>query len=339
MCWGTGSSYSVRRWPELEERWAGLCEVRHAIGVSSGTAGLLLTLQALGVGAGDEVITPPNSFLASTSTIILAGATPRFADVGEDFNVDPGAIRAAITPRTRAIIAVHLAGRPADMDAINAIAREREITVIEDAAQAFGATYGTRPIGSLGRAACFSLHPLKTVSACGDGGLVTTNDDALAARLRLARNHGLTHRQEDCTVWGHNARLDTLQAAMALVKLRRREAMDVAPAGGGGHLPAAAGGHHQGCRPDRPDDTCVYQTFPIETDHRDALVDHLQASGIGCAVHYRTPIHLLAVARDLGYRAGDFPVAERQAKRVLSLPIHEGLTDAQVHHVCDVIRE
>ena len=340
---------------QLEERWARQCDVAHAVGVSNGTAGLFLILKALGIGPGDEVITPPNSFLASTSSIVHADATPRFADVGDDFNIDPDSVRRAITPRTRAIIAVHLTGRPADMDALVALAEEHGLDVIEDAAQAIGATCKGRSVGGLGRAACFSLHPLKTVGACGDGGIITTNDDELADRLRLLRNHGLTRRQEDCTEWGYNARLDTIQAAVALVKIERLEEWTacrrehatiyrerLGDGGvGEGNASAALGGPSAGMSipTDRPEDRAVYHTFSIEVDRRDELVEHLTSAGVGCAVHYRVPIHLLDVARELGYSRGDLPVAERQADRVVSLPIHEGLGADRIHTVCDRILE
>ncbi|MCH7526598.1 MAG: DegT/DnrJ/EryC1/StrS family aminotransferase [Planctomycetes bacterium] len=198
------------------------------------------------------------------------------------------------------------------------------------------ALHRSRPVGSLSRAACFSLHPLKTAGACGDAGMITTDDEALAERLRQLRNHGFTHRQEDCSTWGYNARMDTLQAALALVKLkyvdewirRRRANADVYRA----RLPDAVR-----IPSDRPDDFIVYHTFPVQVDRRDELIEHLQANRIGCAVHYRLPIHLLPVARDLGYRAGNFPAAERQADRIVSLPIHQGLTEEHIHHVCDMI--
>ena len=321
---------------ELEQQWARRCAVKHAVGVSDGTTALMLVLKALGVAQGDEVITAPNSFVASVSCIVLVGATPRFADVGEDFNVDPDAVRRSITGRTRAIIAVHLAGRPAPMKELQAIAREHDLLVIEDAAQAMGAAYQGAPVGGLANAGCFSLHPLKTAGACGDAGMITTNNDELAEELRLLRNHGLTRRQEDCRRWGHNARLDTIQAAMAMVKLehvdewiRRRRANAEVYRGRLADLVDMP--------PDRAGDFVVYHTFPVQADRRDALVEHLQDAGIGCAVHYRRPIHLLEVADGLADAAGDLPMAEGQAARVISLPIHEGLDDGQIHRVCDAV--
>lgn len=321
---------------QLEDEWAEQCRARHAIGVSNGTDALTLVLEAMGVVEGDEVITPPNSFVASTSAIVHAGATPRFADVGEDLNLDPSAVRSCISRRTRGIIAVHLTGRPADMDAINDIASTHGLFVIEDAAQAMGAAYRGNPVGGLASAACFSLHPLKTAGACGDGGVITTNDADLADRLRRARNHGLSRRQEDCASWGRNARLDTLQAALTLVKLRHLTAWNE-------QRRSHAASYRRLLPPtvripqDRPDDFAVYHTFPIETDRRDQLAEHLEDNGIGHAIHYRLPMHLLPAARHLGYRRGDFPVAERQASRILSLPIHHNLCEDQIRQACEVI--
>ena len=320
----------------LESAWAKRCDVRHAIGVADGTAALTLVQLALGAQSGDEILTPPNSFIASASSVALCGATPRFVDVGDDFNIDPDRLDDAITPRTRGIIAVHLTGRPAAIDDIRRVAERRGLWVIEDAAQAFGARSRGRPVGGLATAGCFSLHPLKTAGVCGDAGMVTTNDDALAERIRRLRNHGFDRRQEDCAEWGRNARLDTIQAAIGLVMLdhvdhwidRRRA--------------SAAIYRHRlsnvvAIPPDDPRNRCVHQTFPIESDRRDELIDHLADRGIAAAVHYRTPIHLLKAARDLGYAPGAFPRAEGQANRMLSLPIHEGLVDEDIHRVCDGI--
>ena len=321
---------------ELERHWADICAVRHAVSVSDGTMALLLTLRALGVGPGDEVITAPNSFVASASCIALLGATPRFADVGDDFNVDPAAVRAAVNKRTKAIIAVHLTGRPAEMDAINQIAAADGLNVIEDAAQAAGARYCGRPVGCLGHAACFSLHPLKTAGACGDAGMITTNDDDLADQLRYLRNHGFEHRQEDCRMWGYNSRMDTIQAAIALVKLAHLSEW-ISSRRANARIYRARLSPVVRIPSDRPDDYAVYHTFPIEAERRDQLAAHLRANGIGCAVHYSVPIHLLPAAQGLGHARGDLPVAEHQAERIISLPVHQGLTESQVRYVCDVV--
>ncbi len=190
---------------EFEQKFAELCRVRYAVGVNSGTDALILSLKALGVGPGDEVITVPNSFIASTSCIALVGARPVFVDVCEDYNMDPSLLEQAITSRTRAILPVHLTGRPADMDPIIAVARAHGLYVIEDCSQAVCAEYKGRRVGSLGHIGCFSLHPLKTLNACGDGGVLTTNEDGMYEELKLLRNFGLRTRDE-CAMWGHNSR-------------------------------------------------------------------------------------------------------------------------------------
>jgi dTDP-4-amino-4,6-dideoxygalactose transaminase len=320
---------------EFERALAELCGTRHAVAVNSGTDALLLGLRALGIGPGDEVITAPNSFASTASAIVLAGARPVFADVGDDYNVDPDAVAAAITPRTRAILPVHLTGRPADMAPL----LEHGIPVVEDAAQAALAEYRGRRVGSLGAIGCFSLHPLKTLGAVGDAGAVTTNSDELAAKLRMLRNLGLASR-DDCAVWSGNSRLDTVQAAILLVKLRYverwtdarranaafyREALDGLP---GLELPG-----------ERPYEHAVYHTFVVQSDERDALRDHLARRGVGTAVHYPAPIHLQSVASGLGYGPGSFPVAERQARRILSLPVYPELTEEQRTLVVDAVRE
>lgn len=322
---------------ELEQRWAAMCHVRHAVGVSNGTDALFLVLKALGVGTGDEVITAPNSFLASASCIVMAGATPRFCDVGDDFNLDADLLPLCVTPRTKGIIAVHLAGRPAEMDRMVSIADAHGLWVIEDAAQAFGARFQGQPVGGLARAACFSLHPLKTGGACGDGGMITTDEDLLAQRLRLLRNHGLHARQEDCAVWGYNMRLDTIQAAIMLVKLdhhgewvRRRRA-------NAARLRHGLSGVLR-VPDDRPGDVCVYQNFLAEAERRDELVEFLRGRGIGCAVHYPKPIHRLRPMLGASPPQPPLPVAESQAERIISLPVHPQLNSDDIERVCEEVQ-
>lgn len=320
----------------FERSFAALCETPFAIGVSNGTCALTLALRALGIGAGDEVVTAPNSFLASASSIALAGARPVFADVRDDFNLDPDAVEAALTPRTRAIMPVHLTGRPAAMDRLGAIARRHGLAIVEDAAQAVGARLHGRPVGSFGAIGCFSLHPLKNLGALGDAGVVTTADRDLARRLVIDRNHGLRDR-DVADHWSENARLDALQAAILSVKLP--------------HLPRwtaekrrLAGRYREGLRDvvgapeEAPGEECVYATFVIRAARRDDLQRHLGARGIDTKIHYATPIHLQEAAAELGYRKGDFPVTERLATEILSLPIYPGLTDAQQESVIMAIR-
>jgi dTDP-4-amino-4,6-dideoxygalactose transaminase len=319
----------------FEERFASYCGVRFAVGVNSGTDALFLSLKALGIGQGDEVITAPNSFIASASVIIAAGAKPVFVDVRNDYNINPDLIEQAITPLTRAIIPVHLTGRPADMDPILEIAGKYKIKVIEDAAQAVGAKYRDKKVGALGDIGCFSLHPLKTLNACGDGGIITTDNEKIFEELCRLRNFGLVNRDET-VVWGYNSRLDSLQAAILLVKLkwldewntkRRQNAKvytsklkDIVD------VPGA-----------QPHEFCVFHTYVVQTEKRSELQDYLQNNGIGTRIHYPIPIHLQPAARELGYKKGAFPVCEEQSQRILSLPIHQGMKEKHVHYVTDNI--
>lgn len=321
----------------FERKLAKTCGVGHAIGVANGTDALMLVLKALGIGPGDEVITAPNSFVASAASIALAGAKPAFADVGPDQLLDPRAVEAALTPRTKAIMPVHLTGKICDMDALGGIARKRGLLVIEDAAQAIGAEYRGRRAGSLGRAAAFSFHPLKNLNAAGDAGAVVTDDAALAAKLRLMRNHGLKSRNE-VSFWGYNSRLDAVQAAIlnqrfktlpkAVARRRRNAALYRKGLSGVVECPSDS----PGCRD-------VYHLFVIQCDRRDELQAYLGKAGIATAVHYPVPIHLQPACAALGFSQGDFPRAERQSRRILSLPVHQHLSEEQVGYVVSKIRE
>jgi len=322
----------------LEEALADYCEVDHAIALNSGTDALILGMKALGIGPGDEVITPPNSFVASTAAIVAVGATPVFADVLDDQNIDPAAVDAAVSASTKAVMPVHLTGRIANMDAIAAIAARHGLLVVEDAAQSIGSTYRGRKSGGFGDVGCFSAHPLKNLNAAGDAGFVTTNDKTLAARLRLFRNHGLSDRDTVAT-WGTVSRLDTLQAAFLGMRLgnlddvidkRRRNAARYRSNLAG--LPIFV--------PDcRDHEFNTFHTFVIQVDRRDALKAFLRQQGIETGIHYPVPIHLQPAAADLGYGPGSFPVTERKAGRILTPPIHQYLSDDDVDYVCQAIRE
>lgn len=319
------------RLASFERQMALYCQTRHAIGVANGSDALFLVLKALGIGTGDEVITCPNSFIATAWTIVATGARPVFVDAAEDMNLDPARLEAAVTKRTRAIVPVHLTGRPAAMAPLNAVAQARGLAVVEDAAQAIGARYRGRRVGGLGTAGCFSLHPLKNLGVYGDGGLITTDDDALAASLRELRNHGLRNRDE-CRRWGFNSRLDPLQAAFAEVKLARLDGWNARCRRIAAHYRDSLRAHVQ-VPMDEPHEECVYHNFVIRTPRRDALRDWLAAQGVDTRVHYPIPIHLQEAARDLGYREGDFPNVERFAREMISLPIYPELSDAEVDHV------
>jgi len=320
----------------FEKSFSELCGTQYAVGVANGTDALILVMKGLGVGAGDEVIVPPNSYLATASSVAIAGATPVFADVREDYNIDPQKIAEAITPNTKGIIAVHLTGRPADMDAINAIAEEHDLWVLEDAAQAVGATYKGKPVGGFGIAAGFSLHPLKNMNAAGDAGVITTDSKELYEFLLMARTHGHRNRDE-CAFWSLNSRLDALQAAILNVKFkylpswneRRREIAAIYQSRIAKYVwvPTDSEAEH-----------AVYHTFIIQTDRRDALQAFLSEQGIDTKIHYPIPIHLQDAAAYLGHTQGDFPLTEEHTHTMLSLPVFAELTDEQVLYVCDQIQ-
>lgn len=321
----------------FEKRFARLCGVSHAIGVANATDALTLALKAVGVRPGDEVITVPNSFIASAGAIAQAGATPVFVDVKPDQLMDPAKLPGALTRRTKAILPVHLTGKVCDMEAIVRFARSHRLKVVEDAAQAVGARRGGRVAGSFGDAACFSFHPLKNLNAVGDAGAIVTNDPAVAATLRLMRNHGLVSRNE-VAFWGYNSRLDTLQAAILgfrlkglgeVTTLRRRNAA----------LYRKGLADVVDCPTDEPGCRDTYHLFVIQADRRDELRSFLKRRGISTAVHYPTPIHLQPAARSLRGKKGGFPETERQSRRILSLPVHQYLKPGQIRHVIASIRE
>ena len=320
----------------FEERAAVGAGCEHAVGVSSGTDALFLALKVLDVGPGDEVITPPNSHFSSTSAIIHVGARPVFADVRADQNIDPAAIEAAITPRTKAIMPVHLTGRIAPMEAINSIAQRHGILVLEDAAQSFGAKLHARPAGSFGHLAAFSAHPLKVLNAAGDAGYITTNDANLAERLKRLRNNGLADR-ETVLEWGYAARLDVFQAELLLLRMDSLDKIIRRRRANAEFYRQLLDQNLVACPPESPGEFNIYQNFVIQADTRDLLREHLAAAGIRTYIHYPVPIHLQPAAASLGYPRGSMPVAEHQAKRIFSLPIHPYLESWQVELVAETI--
>lgn len=328
--------------PEVAAFEAGLaaaCGVKHAVGLNSGTDALILALRALGIGPGDEVITSANSFVASASCIALAGATPVLVDVRDDYNMDPAALERAVTPRTKAVIPVHLTGRPADMDPIAAVAKKHGLFIVEDCAQAIAAEYRGRRVGSFGAVGCFSLHPLKTLNACGDGGAAVTDDPVLRDKIVLMRNLGLQSR-ENCTVWSSNSRLDTMQAAMLLVKLKHLDSWtDGRRHNAAFYQKALSGISGLRAPQDQPHEKAVYHTFIVQAERRDELKAFLASRGIDTAIHYPRPIHLQDAAAPLAKPHGSFPVAERQAERILSLPVYPELTREQLEWVAASIHD
>jgi dTDP-4-amino-4,6-dideoxygalactose transaminase len=316
----------------LEAELAAFIGVKHVVALNSGTDALQLSLAALGVGPGDEVITPPNSFVASTAVIVNLRAKPVFVDVLPDQNIDPQQIEAAITPRTKAIMPVHLTGRMARMDEIMAIASRHKLAVVEDAAQAIGSKYRGRASGSYGHAGCFSTHPLKNFNACGDGGFVGTNDAALAASVRAARNHGLIDRNTVAR-FASVSRMDTLQAAILRYRLTRLAQITERRRKNAAQYARLLDAKAVFAPPETPAEYHTYHTYVIQADRRDELQRYLAEQGVGSAIHYPVPIHLQPAARELGYREGDFPVTERQAQRILTLPVNQSLTEDDLAYV------
>jgi UDP-2-acetamido-2-deoxy-ribo-hexuluronate aminotransferase len=322
---------------ELEGRLAARVRARHCVGCASGTDALLLALMALGIGPGDEVITSPFTFFATGEMTTLLGATPVFADIDPvTYNIDPARIEAAITSRTRAILPVSLYGQPADMNAINQIAARHNLAVVEDAAQSFGALYQGRHSGNLSSIGCTSFFPSKPLGCYGDGGACFTNDDALSHAMIELRNHGQSARYVHTRI-GINGRLDTLQAAVLLAKLDVFDEELIARAEAADRYTALLKDTVPTPRVS-PDRTSAWAQYTIEVDDREAVERSMHAAGVPTAVHYPVPLHLQPVYASLGLERGRYPVAERVAERVLSLPMHPYLEPAEIERVSDAVR-
>lgn len=311
---------------------------KHAIALNSGTDALLYALSALGIGRGDEVITPSNSFVASTSAIVHVGATPVFADVLDDLMIDPAAVEAAITPRTKAIMPVHLTGRVAAMGELTRIARAHGLAIIEDAAQAFGSMCDGRFAGTIGTAGAFSAHPLKNLNAAGDAGFVLTADDAVAARVRGMRNHGFRDR-DTAVQFGFVSRMDTLQAAILRMRLPRVAGVIARRRANAARYDAQLDRAHTFVAADAAGVFNTYHLYVVQVDRRDELQAFLAARGIATKIHYPVPIHLQPAAESLGYKRGSLPVTERQAERILSLPVNQFLAAEDIAYVAAAINE
>ena len=323
----------------FEQEFAAYCGTRHAVAVNSGTSALHLALLAAGIGAEDEVVTVPMTFVATVAAILYAGATPRFVDVEPDtLTMDAAALQGAITPRTKAIIPVHLHGRMAEMDRILEVARARGLIVIEDAAQAHGAEYGGRRAGSLGDLGCFSFYPGKNLGACGEGGAVVTDSADMAQKMRILRDWGQAERYHH-VLRGFNYRMDSIQGAVLAVKLRhledwtearRRVALhyDALLAGTAVGRPAAAEGREH-----------VWHVYAVRTRERDRVRQRLGECGIATGIHYPVPVHMQPAYADLGYGPGSFPISESFAAETLSLPLFPELTRGQIELVCGTLGE
>lgn len=309
----------------------------YVIAVGNGTDALFLSLKAAGVGPGDEVITTPYTFIATTGAIVTAGASPVFVDIHEDYNLDPRLLEQAVTKKTKAIVPVHWAGLPCDMDAIMDIAKHNKLHVVEDACHAILATYKGQAAGTFGLAGCFSMHPLKNLNIWGDGGYILTPSRDIHDRLVLLRNHGLISRDE-CALFAYNSRLDSIQAIVANHLLRRIHAITEARIAHAARFDAQLSHLPQITLPPRPADCKqVYHLYVVRAERRDALQQYLIAHGIDAKIHYPIPIHLQPATRPYGYRQGDFPVCEAVCQSVISLPVHEFITDEQIDYMASTI--
>lgn len=323
----------------FEAEFAAYCEAPFCVGVDSGMSALELILRGYDIGPGDEVITSANTFIATALTISMTGATPVLVDIDpETLTLDLERVERAITPRTRAIMPVHLYGHPEDMDPINEIAARRGLVVIEDACQAHGARYKGKRTGALGHAAAYSFYPAKNLGAYGDGGAIVTADDGLVHRLQLLRNYGQSKKYHH-DVQGFNHRLDTIQAAALRVKLRYLDGWNAARRQHAGRYSQLLRGTGLGLPPVMPGVEPVWHLYIVRTPEREALRQYLGEQGIATGIHYPIPIHLQPAYRDLGYDQGDFPFSEAACEQMLSLPMYAELTEEQIGYVADAVRE
>jgi dTDP-4-amino-4,6-dideoxygalactose transaminase len=318
----------------FERDFAAYCDTRFAAGVGNGTDALWLSLLALGVGPEDEVITVPSTFMATAEAISFCGARPVFVDIDErTYTMDPGLLERAITPRTRAIIPVHLFGQMADMDPILEAARRHGLPVVEDACQAHGALYKGRKAGSLGVAGCFSFYPGKNLGALGEAGAVVTNDSELERKIKVLRDHGQARKYCHSHI-GWNARMDGIQAAVLRVKLKRLETANSWRRANAGIYQELLGASHEIVTPYvAPHNRHIYHVYAVRVRERDLVLESLTGKGISCAIHYPVPVHLQEAYRSLGYGEGSFPVAERCAREFLSLPMYPELSREQIQAV------
>ncbi|MGB6484578.1 MAG: DegT/DnrJ/EryC1/StrS family aminotransferase [Candidatus Acidiferrales bacterium] len=323
----------------FEKEFASYCEAKHCIALNSGTSALHLALLAAGIGPGDEVITTPNTFIATAEAIAYTGAKIVFADIDPlTANLDPRLAEAVVTPRTKAILPVHLYGRPADMDAFQKLADAHKLALIEDAAQAHGARFRGRRVGALGASAAFSFYPSKNLGAYGEAGALVTNDDRVAEYCRAARSHGEIRRYFHDFI-GYNYRMEGFQGAVLRVKLRHLDDWSARRKAIAQRYREKLSGLALAFPQDDSRDECAYHLFVIYVENRDSVQAELKNCGIGTAVHYPLPLHLQKALAHLGYKPGDFPHAERACRQALALPIFPELTTEQVDYVCESLRE
>lgn len=324
----------------FEEKFAKYNGSKYCIGTNTGTDALILALQACGIGEGDEVITVANTFYATAGAIVAAGAKPVFVDSDDRYSIDVDKIEDALTPRTRAIVPVHWAGMPADMDGVTEIAKRNNLKIVEDACPAVGATVNGKKVGTFGSANGFSMHPLKPLNVWGDGGMITTDDDEIAEWLRLYQNHGLATREE-ISMWGVNKRLQPIQAIVATRLLDRIEEMNETRIRNAKLLDAGLSEIEDFVKvPPRPSKYReVYQLYLVSVKQREELIKFMYEHEIEVKVHYPIPLHLQKPGRELGYSENDFPNAEQQAREVLTIPAHQFVTPTQIEFIVDKFKQ
>lgn len=324
---------------ELEKEIAAYYDTRHAVGVASGTDALHLAILGCGIGNGDEVITTPFTFIATAEAITYTGARPVFVDIDEKtFNIDVKKINKTVTKKTKAILPVHLFGLSADMEKIKWIASEYKLKIIEDCAQSFGAEYKGKKTGALGNAGCFSFFPSKNLGCYGDGGMVITNDDSMAEKIRILRNHGQKIRYYHSVI-GYNSRLDEIQAGILRVKLKRIDEYNKKRRENARLYTEKLKGADIITPPEPDGYYHVFHQYSIRTSKRDSILKGLTDAGIASAIYYPVPLHLQESYKDLGYKKGDFPVSEAVASDIISLPMYPELTAGQIDEVCKTIKE
>jgi aminotransferase EvaB len=325
---------------KFEESFAKISKVNYAIGVASGTEAITLSLKSLGVGHGDEVITTPTTFVSTVGAIVATGAKPVFVDSEDGFVIDPSKIETVITNKTKAIVPVHYTGNVADMPAIMSIANSYKLPVIEDSAQAIGASLNNKPVGSWGSTGCFSFHPLKNLNVWGDAGMIITNSEEIANKLKILRNNGLVNRDE-VDMYGHNSRLDTLQAVIGnrliktmpvITQSRIENAMKYDSAFLKLKLPIIPPTRRKGVKH-------VYHLYMLRCEKRDELLEYLNDNQIEAKIHYPIPMHLQKASYYLGYKEGDFPKSEADSKCIITLPAHQHLNDDQIEYTIQTIED
>lgn len=324
---------------QFEQAFASYVEAKECITISSGTTALQLVLEGVGVGRGDEVITVPNTFIATAEAVSALGARPVFVDVDPvSYTMDTALVERAITPKTKALLPVHLYGQSADLDPLLEISRRHGIALIEDACQAHGALYKGRKVGALGNAGCFSFYPGKNLGALGEGGAITTNDPELAQKLRMLRDHGSVKKYEH-RVPGYNYRLEGLQGGFLSVKLKHLDSWNDGRRAAAKRYSELLSGSRVVLPAEMPYAKHIYHLYVVQVEDRDVVKEQLGAAGIETGLHYPTPLHLQEAYSTLGHKRGDFPVSERAAERILSLPMYPDLTNDKIEYVASVISE